>query len=31
VGNSPQEFTRIVDAEVARWHPLIRSLNLVLD
>ena len=31
VGNTPQEFTQLIAAEVARWHPLIRSLGITLD
>ena len=31
VGNTPQEFTQMITAEVARWHPLIRSLGITLD
>ena len=31
VGNTPQEFTQMIAAEVARWHPLIRSLGIKLD
>ena len=31
VGNTPQEFTQMITAEVARWHPLMRSLGITLD
>lgn len=31
VGSTPQEFTQMIAAEVARWHPLIRSLGIKLD
>jgi len=31
VGNTPQEFTQMITAEVSRWHPLIRSLGIALD
>lgn len=31
VGNTPQEFTQLIAAEVSRWHPLIRSLGIKLD
>ncbi len=31
VGSTPQEFTQMIAAEVARWHPLIRSVGIKLD
>lgn len=31
VGNSPKEFSDIIAAETARWHPLIRKLGITLD
>lgn len=31
VGNTPEEFTQMINAEVTRWHPLIRTLGIALD
>ena len=31
VGNSTAEYTALLQSEVERWHPLIRSLNIQLD
>ncbi len=31
VGNTPQEFTQMIAAEVSRWHPLMRDLGITLD
>ena len=30
-GNTPKEFSDIIAAETARWHPLIRKLGITLD
>ena len=31
VGNTPQQFTALLQAEVPRWHKLIKDLNISLD
>lgn len=31
VSNTPDEFKVFIQEEIARWHPLIKSLNLRLD
>jgi tripartite-type tricarboxylate transporter receptor subunit TctC len=31
VGNSPQQFRAVIDAEVARWAPVIKAANVKLD
>jgi tripartite-type tricarboxylate transporter receptor subunit TctC len=31
VGGSPQDFKRVIDADVARWGPVIRRLGVSLD
>lgn len=31
VGNSPAEFRKVLDADVARWRPVIQKYNITLD
>ena len=31
VGNTPQQFAAVLQQEIARWHKLIRELNISLD
>jgi tripartite-type tricarboxylate transporter receptor subunit TctC len=31
VGDAPAQFAALLQGESARWHPLIRDLNLSLD
>jgi tripartite-type tricarboxylate transporter receptor subunit TctC len=31
VGDAPAQFAALLQGESARWHPLIRDLNLILD
>ena len=31
VGNSPEEFSALIESESSRWHKLIRDLNIKLD
>lgn len=31
VGNTPDEYAALLEAETERWHKLIRDLGIVLD
>jgi tripartite-type tricarboxylate transporter receptor subunit TctC len=31
VGNSPEEFRAVIDAEVSRWAPVIRAADVKLN